>query len=96
MSASPELRAARRRWHEREDKEELSLLQLLMDEIPDSPMGHLQEHEERRLLPKLAMATIQVRVHSSALVWLTWALVGLTVALACLTVVQIGVALHLL
>ncbi len=89
MSSDPELRAARRRWREREADEELSLYRFILEETPNSPGDGLYRYEEQRVLPKLAIAALQIRDHSHDLVRWTWVLIGLTGVLAILTAVLV-------
>ena len=90
MRTSRELRAARRKWRDLEDKEELTLLRLLMSDLPGSLEGSEQEYEEKRLIPKLTMISLQLREHSRALNLLTWALIGLTTVLVILTALAVA------
>lgn len=80
-----ELRAARQRWRERQAEEELSLYQFVLEETPNSPNDGLYKYEEGRVIPKLAIAALQIRDHSRNLTRWTWVLVGLTSVLAALT-----------
>jgi len=90
MRPTSDLRAARRKWRELEDQEELTLLRLLLNELPNSPGGGLETYERERLIPKLTMISLQLREHSRSLNLLTWALIGLTAVLVILTALAVA------
>jgi hypothetical protein len=95
MSGELELRAAKRRWREREVDEEISLYKFILEETPNSPSDGLYHYEDQRVLPKLAIAALQIRDHSRDLIRWTWALIVLTSVLAVLTAVLVAVSLKL-
>jgi hypothetical protein len=95
MIGDAELRKVRERWREREVEEEISLYKFILGETPETPGDGQYQFEEQRVIPKLAIAALQIRDHSRDLIRWTWVLVGLTAVLAALTTVLVTFTLKL-
>jgi hypothetical protein len=85
MTDPPELKRLKKKWKEMAVAEEISVYGLLTGDNPNLDHEGPLQYEETRGIPRLIVATYEIRQHSKALSFLTLALVCLSSVLAVLT-----------
>jgi hypothetical protein len=85
MTDPPELRQLKKKFKEMSVEEEIAVYGLLTGDNPSLERDGFLQYEESRGMPRLIVATYEIRNHSKILTFLTGTLVCLSAVLAVLT-----------